>query len=55
VNIELQQAFVSHFQQEVLAGFFIHDIGENDLAQFERFLAEAYSGYFLDHSTRLDS
>jgi hypothetical protein len=41
VDIELHQAFVSHFQQEGLASFFIHDIGAfHDLAHFERPLAE---------------
>jgi hypothetical protein len=41
VDIELHQAFVSHFQQEGLASFFIHDIGAfHDLAHFERLLAE---------------
>jgi hypothetical protein len=35
VDIELHQAFVSHFQQEGLASFFIHDIGaSHDLAHF---------------------
>jgi hypothetical protein len=35
VDIELHQAFVSHFQQEGLASFFIHDIGAfHDLAHF---------------------
>jgi hypothetical protein len=41
VDIELHQAFISHFQQEGLASFFIHDIGAfHDLAHFERLLAE---------------
>jgi hypothetical protein len=41
VYIELHQAFFSHFQEQGLAGFFIHDIGAvHDLAQFERLLAE---------------
>jgi hypothetical protein len=41
VDIELHQAFVSHFQQERLASFFIHDIGAfHDLVHFERLLAE---------------
>jgi hypothetical protein len=41
VDIELHQAFISHFQQEGLASFFIQDIGAfHDLAHFERLLAE---------------
>jgi hypothetical protein len=41
VNIELHQAFVSHFQQEGLASFFIHNIGAfHDLVRFERLLAK---------------
>jgi hypothetical protein len=33
-DIEFHQAFVSHFQQEGLASFFIHDMGAfHDLAQ----------------------
>lgn len=41
VNIELYQTFSSHFQQEGLAGFLIHDIGAfHDLIDFERLLAE---------------
>jgi hypothetical protein len=41
VNIEFHQAFVSHFQQEGLAGLLIHDIGAfHDLIDFERLLAE---------------
>jgi hypothetical protein len=41
VNIELYQTFASHFQQEGLAGFLIHDIGAfHDLIDFERLLAE---------------
>jgi len=47
VNIELHQAFVSHFQQEGLTSFFIQDIGAfHDLAQFERFLAERTQDIF---------
>ena len=42
VNVEFHQAFVSHFQQEGLAGFLIHDIGAfHDLVDFERLLAES--------------
>jgi hypothetical protein len=56
VDIELHQAFVSHFQQEGLARFLIHDIGAfHDLVDFERLLAEQRSEYFLHHSARLDS
>jgi hypothetical protein len=41
VNIELYQTFASHFQQERLAGFLIHEIGApHDLIDFERLLAE---------------
>jgi hypothetical protein len=41
VDIELHQAFVSHFQQEGLASFLVHDIGAfHDLVDFERLLAE---------------
>jgi hypothetical protein len=41
VNIELHQTFASHFQQQGLAGFLIHDIGAfHDLIDFERLLAE---------------
>jgi hypothetical protein len=47
VDIEFHQAFVSHFQQEVLASFFIHDIGAfHDLARFERLLAERTQDIF---------
>src|ERR1700738_788691 len=41
MNIELYQTFASHFQQEGLAGFLIHDIGAfHDLIDFEWLLAE---------------
>jgi len=47
VNIEFHQAFVSHFQQEGLAGFLIHDIGPfHDLVDFERLLAERAQDIF---------
>jgi hypothetical protein len=47
VNIEFHQAFVSHFQQEGLAGFLIHDIGAfHDLVDFERLLAERAQDIF---------
>jgi hypothetical protein len=47
VDIELHQAFVSHFQQEGLARFFIQDIGAfHDLAHFERLLAERTQDIF---------
>jgi hypothetical protein len=47
VDIELHQAFVSHFQHEGLASFFIHDIGAfHDLVQFERLLAERAQDIF---------
>ena len=55
MDIELHQAFISHFQQEGLASFFIRDFGpSHDLVHFERLLAERISGYFLDHA-QLDS
>jgi hypothetical protein len=41
VNIELYQTFVSHFQEEDLAGLLIHDIGAfHDLIDFEWLLTE---------------
>jgi hypothetical protein len=41
VNIELYQTFVSHFQEEDLAGFLIHDVGAfHDLIDFEWLLAQ---------------
>jgi hypothetical protein len=47
VDIELHQAFVSHFQQEGLASFLIHDIGAfHDFVDFERFLAERAQDIF---------
>jgi hypothetical protein len=47
VDIELHQAFVSHFQQEGLANFFIRDIGAlHYLVHFERLLAERAQDIF---------
>jgi hypothetical protein len=47
VDIELHQAFVSHFQQEGLASFLIRDIGAfHDLVDFERLLAERAQDIF---------
>jgi hypothetical protein len=47
VDIELHQAFVSHFQQEASASFFIHDIGAfHDLVEFKRLLAERTQDIF---------
>jgi hypothetical protein len=44
---ELHQAFVSHFQQEGLASFFIHNIGAfHDLVHFERLLAQRVQNIF---------
>jgi hypothetical protein len=41
VNIEFHQTFVSHFQEEGLAGFLVRDIGAfHDLIDLERLLAE---------------
>jgi len=58
VNIELHQAFVSHFQQKGLASFFIHDIGAfHDLVHFERLLAERTQDIFsiIQHERRAKS
>ena len=47
MNIELYQTFASHFQQEGLADFLIHDIGAfHDLIDFERLLAERAQDIF---------
>ena len=47
VDIELHQAFVSHFQQEGLASLFIRDIGAfHDIMQFEQLLAESTQDIF---------
>src|SRR5258708_4973884 len=47
VNIEFQQTFVSHFQEEGLANFLVHDIGAfHDLVDFERLLAERAEDIF---------
>jgi hypothetical protein len=41
MDVELHQAFISHFHQERLAGFFIRDIGaSHDFVDLERFLAK---------------
>ena len=56
MDIELHQAFVSHFQQEGLTSFFIHDFGAfHDLAQSERLLAERTQDIFslIQHYSRL--
>jgi hypothetical protein len=58
VNIEFHQAFVSHFQQEGLAGFLIHDIGPfHDLVDFERLLAERTQDIFsiIQHDCSLQN
>jgi hypothetical protein len=56
VDIELHQAFVSHFQQEGLAGFFIRDIcAFHDLVHFERLLAERTQDIFSIIQHELDS
>src|ERR1700732_4618400 len=58
VNIEFHQAFVSHFQQEGLAGFLIRDIGAfHDLVDFERLLAERAQDIFsiIQHDCSLQS
>jgi hypothetical protein len=47
VDIELHQAFVSHFQEEGLASFLIHDIGAfHDFVDFERLLAKRAQDIF---------
>ena len=47
VNIEFHQTFVSHFQEEGLARFRIHDIGAfPDLVEFARLLAERAEDIF---------
>jgi hypothetical protein len=47
VDIELHQAFVSHFQQEGLASFLIHDIGAfHDLVDFEWLSAQRAQDIF---------
>ena len=56
MDIELHQAFVSHFQQEGFTSFFIHDIGAfHDLVHFERLLAERVKDIFSIIQARLDS
>jgi hypothetical protein len=47
VDIELHQAFLSHFQQEGLASFLIHDIGAlHDLVDFQRLFAKRTQDIF---------
>jgi hypothetical protein len=47
VDIELDQAFVAHFQQQGLARFLIHDIGAfHDFVDLERLLAERAQDIF---------
>jgi hypothetical protein len=47
MDIELHQAFLSHFQQEGLASFLIHDIGAfHDFVDFKRLLAERVQDIF---------
>src|ERR1700730_8539559 len=58
VNIEFHQAFVSHFQQQGLAGLLIHDIGPfHDLVDFERLLAERAQDIFsiIQHDCSLQT
>jgi len=46
-NVEFHQTFVSHFQQEGLASFLIHDIGApHDLVDFQRLLAKRAQDIF---------
>jgi hypothetical protein len=47
VDVELHRAFLSHFQQEGLASFLIHDIGAlHDLVDFQRLLAKRAQDIF---------
>jgi hypothetical protein len=47
VDVELHQAFLSHFQQEGLASFLIHNIGAlHDLVNFQRLLAKRAQDIF---------
>ena len=47
VDVELHQALLSHFQQEGLASFLIHDIGAlHDLVDFQRLLAKRAQDIF---------
>jgi hypothetical protein len=47
VDIKLHQALVSHFQQEGLASFLIHDIGAfHKLVHFKRLLTERRQDIF---------
>jgi hypothetical protein len=47
VDVELHQAFLSHFQQEGLASLLIHNIGAlHDLVEFQRLLAKRVQDIF---------
>ncbi|MCA6110459.1 hypothetical protein [Bradyrhizobium cenepequi] len=47
MDIELDQAFLSHFQQKRLASFLIHDISTfHDFVDFERLLTERVQDIF---------
>ena len=47
MNIEFHNALVSHFQQEGLASFLVHDIGAlHDFVNFERLLAKRSQDIF---------
>jgi len=47
VDIELHRAFVSHFQQEGLAGFLVRDIGAfHHFVDFERLLSKRHQDIF---------
>ena len=47
VNIEFHQTFVTHFQEQGLAGFLIRDVGaSHDLEDFERLLAKRIQDIF---------
>jgi hypothetical protein len=47
VNIEFHQTFVTHFQEQGLAGFLIRDVGaSHDLEDLERLLAKRIQDIF---------
>jgi hypothetical protein len=47
VDVELHQAFVSHFQQQGLASLLVHDIGAfHDFVNFEGLLAKRFQDVF---------
>jgi hypothetical protein len=47
VDVELHQAFIPHFQQQLLAGFLIGDIGAlHDFVNLQRLLAKRAQDIF---------